>query len=92
MLLLNTHDEILLETARCFVDNNYTVRKVAKELGTSKSTAHKRLRDFVEKAHVNEQEAILACQVTQLLNKNYAEKHIRGGRKTKEKFHKLRLG
>lgn len=90
MFILDNYDEILLETARCFVENNYTVRMLATRLGISKSTAHKRLRDFVEKLHVNEQEVILAFQVTQLLNRNYAEKHIRGGNKTKEKFLKLK--
>ena len=86
MRVLNVYEDVLVETARCFVENNSTVRRVAKELKVSKSTVHKRLRDFISTTHVNQEEKKLAKEVEMLISKNIQERHIRGGKKTRERF------
>ena len=86
MLLFNLYSDVLLATARCFVENKSTVRKVAKELKVSKSTVHKRLKEFVNRPHSNVEERKLADAVQQLILKNTQERHIRGGNKTRERF------
>ena len=63
------------------IENNATVRQTAKAFGVSKSTVHK---DCVERlVMINPS---LASQVRKVLNANKAERHIRGGLATKEKY------
>lgn len=63
------------------IENNATVRAAAKKFGFSKSAVHKdvttRLMDL---------DPILAAQVKEVLEKNKAERHIRGGLATKKKY------
>ena len=58
-----------------------TVRKTAYVFGYSKSTVHvdvsKRLKDI---------DSQLYYKVKDILQKNFAEKHIRGGQATKKKY------
>ena len=67
------------------VENKATVRKAAEVFGVSKSTVHidvtKRLKQISPS---------LAFEVNAVLQENKAERHIRGGKATKEKY--LRLG
>jgi len=80
-----------IEIARCYVETNSTVRKVADELGFSKSTIHKNLIEFIEKSYVDLDQQQLAIKVRHLLDKNKQERHLRGGNSTKQKFIILKL-
>lgn len=70
-----------LVVAHYIIENNATVRQTAKAFGVSKSTVHK---DLVERlGYVNPS---LASQARAVLDLNKAERHIRGGLATKEKY------
>lgn len=66
------------------IETGATVRKAAKKFGISKSTVHtdvtKRLKyidfDLYENVRI-------------ILDKNKAQRHIRGGIATKEKYHRI---
>ena len=58
-----------------------TVRAAAKQFGVSKSTVHKDLTERLEKI-----DPALYQQVRQLLDRNKAERHIRGGMATRRKY------
>ena len=74
-------EERAIGIANYIIDNNATVRQTAKAFGVSKSTVHK---DCVERlAQVNPN---LADDVRKVLDVNKAERHIRGGLATKEKY------
>jgi len=77
-------EERVLELAEYILENQSTVRKAAKLYNVSKSTVHK---DITERlCDLNPE---LAMQVHLVLDKNKAERHIRGGQATKEKYIKL---
>ena len=63
------------------IENRATVRATARKFGISKSTVHK---DLVEK--LPEWDPVLYKQVRQLLDENKAERHIRGGLATRERY------
>ena len=70
-----------VEIANYIIESNATVRQAAKKFGISKSTVHK---DCAERlAQVN---PTLAAEVRTVLDVNKAERHIRGGMATKEKY------
>ena len=70
-----------VEVATYIIENNATVRQAAKQFGISKSTVHK---DCAERlAQVN---PTLANEVRKVLEVNKAERHIRGGQATREKY------
>ena len=74
-------EERAVEVATYIIENNATVRQAAKQFGISKSTVHK---DCAERlAQVNPG---LANEVRKILDVNKAERHIRGGLATKEKY------
>ena len=64
-----------------------TVRVCAKRFGVSKTTIHKDMRE-----RLKEISPALYAQVSQVLAKNKAERHIRGGEATREKYQKTRQG
>ena len=67
--------------ASYIVDNNATVRQTASFFGISKSTVHK---DLITKLkYINPG---LYREVKIILDKNKAERHIRGGEATKRKY------
>lgn len=67
--------------ASWILENNTTVRAAARQFGVSKSTVHK---DLVERLpRIN---AALYRQVRDLLDRNKAERHIRGGLATRRKY------
>lgn len=68
----------VLEMANIILTKNSTVRDVAKEIGYSKSTVHKDLR---EKLPLIDNE--LYDKVCNLLDYNKKTRHIRGGESTK---------
>jgi len=71
----------VLDEAWCLYENELTVREVAKRFGVSKSTVHKDLRERLP-IIMNQ----LAKIVEEVLKKNKAERHIRGGEATKRKY------
>lgn len=66
-------------------ENKATVRSCAKQFSVSKSTVHKDITERLEK--INHQ---LYEDVKCVLDQNKKERHLRGGRATKEKYEKLK--
>jgi len=66
------------------IEKNATVRQAAKQLNISKSTIHKDVTHVLESYHDP-----LALEVRKVLDKNFSERHIRGGEATKQKHLKL---
>ena len=62
-------------------EHNATVRRAAKEFGISKSTVHKDLQ-----TRLRRQNAGLYREVQRVLDKNKAERHLRGGEATRKKY------
>lgn len=74
-------EERVLDLARYIIETNSTVRAAAKRFRVSKSTVHK---DITER--LQEINPTLAAEVKNVLDTNKAERHIRGGLATKEKY------
>ena len=74
-------EERAITFAHYIIDNNTTVRATAKEFHISKSTVHKDVTDRLEGINPS-----LAAQARVVLDINKAERHIRGGLATKEKY------
>lgn len=74
-------EERVLELAHYIINTNSTVRAAAKKFRISKSTVHK---DVTER--LSELNPPLATEVKAVLENNKAERHIRGGMATKEKY------
>lgn len=73
-----------IELAHYIIENNATVRSTAKIFHISKSTVHKDVSQRLIKIN-----PILAKEVHKVLSDNKAERHIRGGLATKEKYKRL---
>ena len=80
----NLVEERAVELGEYIVENKATVRAAAKEFGISKSTVH---MDVAERLKVN---PVLYAEVRSILELNKAQRHIRGGLATKEKYMKIR--
>ena len=74
-------EERAVEVATYIIENNATVRQAAKTFGISKSTVHKDCAERLAQVNPN-----LANEVRKVLDVNKAERHIRGGLATKEKY------
>ena len=70
-----------IELAQYITENNTTVRKTAKVFNISKSTVHKDVHERLLK--INPQ---LYTETKKVLDTNKAERHIRGGLATKNKY------
>ena len=70
-----------VEIATYIIENNTTVRQAAKQFGISKSTVHKDCAERLSQVNPG-----LAAEVRKVLDVNKAERHIRGGLATKEKY------
>lgn len=77
-------EERAIEIANYIIESNATVRQTAKMFGISKSTVHKDISERL--VYIN---PILAKDAKKVLEKNKAERHIRGGMATKKKYLKL---
>ncbi|MCK4261023.1 MAG: sporulation transcriptional regulator SpoIIID [Halanaerobiales bacterium] len=71
----------VLEVANYIYQTRATVRHAAKVFGVSKSTVHK---DVTERLH--EIDENLSDMVKKILEFNKAERHIRGGEATRQKY------
>ena len=74
-------EERAIGIANYIIDHNATVRQTAKAFGISKSTVHK---DLTERLEVYNRPLYL--QVKEVLNRNKAERHLRGGIATRRKY------
>ncbi|MBE6835015.1 MAG: sporulation transcriptional regulator SpoIIID [Ruminococcaceae bacterium] len=74
-------EERAVELGEYIVENKATVRAAAKKFGVSKSTVHMDVSKRLER--VNPQ---LFFEVRQVLDVNKAQRHIRGGIATREKY------
>ena len=63
------------------VENKATVRSAAKKFGVSKSTVHKDVSERLKDINVS-----FSKQVRNILKINKAQRHIRGGYATKNKY------
>lgn len=70
-----------VKVAQHILQTSDTVRQTAEVFGISKSTVHK---DVAERLPRISQE--MAEQVKDILNKNKAERHLRGGEATRKKY------
>lgn len=78
-------EERTISAAEYIIEKGATVRSAAKEFGVSKSTIHKDVSERLKKLNPK-----LYSEVKYVLEKNKQERHIRGGKATKEKYAKLR--
>lgn len=81
MDLRTVSDDRAVRLGEYIVETDSTVRAAAKHFGISKSTIHKDVT-----VRLSELDRILAQEVKAVLEKNKAERHLRGGQATKEKY------
>lgn len=74
-------EERAIEIGQYIVESNATVRQTAKKFGVSKSTIHKDVTERLRRINF-----LLAEEARKVLDVNKAERHIRGGMATKEKY------
>ena len=84
MGVVHIHGEIedrAVRLAVYMIENRGTVRAAAARYGVSKSTVHKDLTQ-----RLPETDPTLYRQVKELLERNQAERHLRGGAATRRKY------
>ncbi len=74
-------EERAIEIGEYIIATKATVREAAKRFGISKSTVHKDVKD-----RLNVINPVLAREAGKILEINKAERHIRGGIATREKY------
>lgn len=78
-------EERVLELAHYIINTNSTVRSTAKKFRVSKSTVHKDVTERLLEINPG-----LASEVKEVLENNKAERHLRGGMATREKYKSVR--
>ena len=81
--MADTIEERACDLAVYIIENGATVRSAAQHFGVSKSTVHKDISQRLPQYNRN-----LYNQVRIVLDENRAQRHIRGGLATKEKYKK----
>lgn len=74
-------DKRAVDLARYIITTKDTVRGAAKKFGVSKSTVHKDITERLRKLNPS-----LADDAKKVLEANKAERHIRGGEATRQKY------
>lgn len=74
-------EERAVELGEYIVEHKSTVRATAKEFGISKSTVHSDVSGRLQKVN-----PALYKDVKKVLDDNKAQRHIRGGMATREKY------
>jgi putative DeoR family transcriptional regulator (stage III sporulation protein D) len=74
-------EERAVELAEYIIETKATVRQAAKKFGISKSSVHKDVAERLLRINPS-----LAAEVRVVLDINKAERHIRGGLATREKY------
>ena len=77
-------EERAITLGEYIVSNNATLRETAKKFSVSKSTVHKDVTERLVKLN-----RPLSEEVRTVLDKNKAERHVRGGEATKRKVIKM---
>jgi putative DeoR family transcriptional regulator (stage III sporulation protein D) len=83
--MADTIEERACQLAVYIIETGATVRAAAKKFGISKSTVHKDLSDRLPGYN-----RTLYSQVRAVLDENKAQRHIRGGMATREKYRKAK--
>ena len=73
--------------AKYIIETKDTVRGAARKFGISKSTVHKDVSQRLLNINYG-----LAIEVRKVLDENKAERHIRGGMATKQKYSREKIG
>ncbi|MGI6610966.1 MAG: sporulation transcriptional regulator SpoIIID [Limnochordia bacterium] len=71
----------VVDISQYIVDTRATVRQAAAVFGVSKSTVHKDMTERLPRVSKD-----MARRVKRILDRNKAERHIRGGEATKRKY------
>ena len=79
--MADTIEERACDLAVYIIENRTTIRAAARHFGISKSTVHKDLTERLRQCNHG-----LYLQVKQVLEVNKAERHIRGGIATRNKY------
>ena len=74
-------EERIIREAQYIIEHDTTVRDAAHVLHVSKSTVHKDVTRRLPPLN-----AVLAREVRKILDRNKAERHIRGGQATSRKY------
>ena len=82
---MNWYEDRICEEAAYIVDHKATVREAAKALCIGKSTVHKDVTERLKTINLG-----LYRSVRDVLNINKAERHLRGGKATHDKYAHLR--
>ena len=83
MMYISGNKERCVQLAAYMIETNSTVRETAKKFGISKSTVHNDVSERLKKLNPE-----LYIAVRKVLDLNKAERQIRGGMATKQKFSK----
>ena len=83
--MTDTIDKRAQELAVYMLETGATVRAAAARFGVSKSTVHKDLTQRLKTINRS-----LYVQVRALLDRNKAERHLRGGEATRRKYRAVR--
>lgn len=79
--MAETTEERACELAVYMIETGATVRRTAQKFGISKSTVHKHLSQRLPQCN-----RLLYEQVRAVLDRNKAQRHIRGGMATRKKY------
>ena len=79
--MADTIDKRACALAQYIIETGSTVRTAAQHFGISKSTVHKDICQRLPRCNKH-----LYTQVRKVLENNKAQRHIRGGMATKEKY------
>ena len=77
----------IIKESKLLINNNLTIRQIAKKVKVSKSTVHKDLHERLE--YIDKR---IFENVQNILRKHIEIRHINGGNATKIKYQKLRKG
>ena len=83
--MTDTIDERARALALYVLETGATVRAAAERFGVSKSTVHKDLTERLERS-----DRPLWLRVRIVLDRNKAERHLRGGEATRRRYESLR--
>ena len=83
--LLDAYDERTIRCAEYITETGQTVRAAAIRFGLSKSTVHKDMT-----TRLAEIDGLLFEKVRTVLDRNKAERHMRGGLATKHKYEEMK--
>ncbi len=79
--MTDTIDQRARELAAYVLETGATVREAAERFGVSKSTVHKDLTQRLEQA-----DRLLWLRVRRVLDRNKAQRHLRGGEATRRRW------